>query len=84
MYETALAGEVVVGDGVGEDVGNGVQLLATPSTCIQFTSGSSKFSVEDLPPGYRWFEFHDYGDFATEVRRAEDFQFELDQNSSGY
>jgi Icc protein len=63
---------------------NGVQLLATPSTCIQFTSGSSKFSVEDLPPGYRWFEFHDSGDFATEVRRAEDFQFELDQNSSGY
>jgi len=63
---------------------NGVQLLATPSTCIQFTSGSSKFSVEDLPPGYRWLEFDDSGDFTTEVRRARDFQFELDQNSTGY
>lgn len=63
---------------------NGVRLLATPSTCIQFTSGSSQFSVEPLPPGYRWFELMASGDFNTEVRRAEDFEFELDQNSSGY
>ncbi|MBW7473036.1 3',5'-cyclic-AMP phosphodiesterase [Marinobacter sp. M216] len=63
---------------------NGVSLLATPSTCIQFTSGSSRFSVEPLSPGYRWFELMASGDFKTEVRRAEDFEFELDQNSSGY
>ncbi|MBU2952409.1 3',5'-cyclic-AMP phosphodiesterase [Marinobacter sp. F3R08] len=63
---------------------NGVHLMATPSTCIQFTSGSSKFSVENVPPGYRWFEFHDTGEFTTEVCRAKDFQFELDQNSTGY
>ncbi|MDY6841372.1 MAG: 3',5'-cyclic-AMP phosphodiesterase [Pseudomonadota bacterium] len=63
---------------------NGVQLMATPSTCIQFTSGSSQFSVEDLPPGYRWLECHGSGDFTTEVRRATGFQFELDRNSTGY
>ncbi|RBW48144.1 3',5'-cyclic-AMP phosphodiesterase [Marinobacter sp. F3R11] len=63
---------------------NGVQLLATPSTCIQFTSGSRKFSVEDLAPGYRWFELEASGNFTTEVCRAMDFKFELDQNSSGY
>ncbi|MDO6443895.1 3',5'-cyclic-AMP phosphodiesterase [Marinobacter sp. 2_MG-2023] len=63
---------------------NGVQLLATPSTCIQFTSGSRKFSVEDQAPGYRWFEFQASGSFTTEVCRALDFEFELDQNSSGY
>lgn len=63
---------------------NGVRLLASPSTCIQFTAGSSQFAVEDLPPGYRWFEFHGTGDFTTEVRRAEGFQFELDRNSTGY
>ncbi|MBW4936460.1 3',5'-cyclic-AMP phosphodiesterase [Marinobacter sp. F4206] len=63
---------------------DGVRLLATPSTCIQFTSNSSQFSVEPLPPGYRWFELMASGDFNTEVRRAEDFEFELDQNSSGY
>lgn len=63
---------------------NGVTLLATPSTCIQFTAGSSRFAVEDRPPGYRWFEFHDTGHFTTEVRRATGFQFQLDQNSTGY
>lgn len=63
---------------------NGVQLLATPSTCIQFTSGSRKFSVDDLAPGYRWFEFQASGEFTTEVGRARNFEFELDQNSSGY
>ncbi|MEH6561547.1 MAG: 3',5'-cyclic-AMP phosphodiesterase [Marinobacter sp.] len=63
---------------------NGVQLLATPSTCIQFTSGSRKFSVEDLAPGYRWFELQASGNFTTEVCRALDFEFDIDQNSSGY
>lgn len=63
---------------------NGVQLLATPSTCIQFTTGSSQFAVEPLAPGYRWFEFGDSGAFTTEVRRAENFRFELDQGSTGY
>src|SRR5680860_370755 len=52
----------------------GVQLLATPSTCIQFTSGSRKFSVEDLAPGYRWFELQASGNFTTEVCRALDFE----------
>lgn len=63
---------------------NGVQLLATPSTCIQFTTGSRQFSVEDRAPGYRWFEFQGSGHFTTEVCRALDFQFELDTDSSGY
>ena len=62
----------------------GVRLMATPSTCIQFTAGSSHFSVEPLPPGYRWLELQPNGAFSTEVGRASDFEFELDQNSSGY
>lgn len=63
---------------------NAIQLLATPSTCIQFTSGSRQFSVEDRAPGYRWLELQASGHFTTEVCRALDFQFELDLNSSGY
>ncbi|WP_100641256.1 3',5'-cyclic-AMP phosphodiesterase [Marinobacter salexigens] len=62
----------------------GVKLLATPSTCIQFTSGSQNFSVDDLAPGYRWFELQASGNFTTEVHRARSFEFELDQNSNGY
>lgn len=67
-----------------EQCRNGVQLLATPSTCIQFTSGAREFSVEDLAPGYRWFELQASGDFTTQVCRALDFDFELDKNSAGY
>ncbi len=63
---------------------NGVRLLATPSTCIQFTSGSSRFAVEPLSPGYRWFELRPDGNFHTEVRRAGNFNFDLDQSSTGY
>lgn len=62
----------------------GVRLLATPSTCIQFTSGSREFAVEALPPGYRWFELEASGEGRTEVRRATDFEFDLDINSTGY
>ncbi|MDO3723224.1 3',5'-cyclic-AMP phosphodiesterase [Marinobacter sp. chi1] len=65
-------------------VRDGVRLLSTPSTCIQFTTGSSDFSVEPLAPGYRWFEFDADGSFTTRVHRALDFSFELDQSSSGY
>lgn len=63
---------------------NGVCLLATPSTCIQFTAGSVEFSVEDKAPGYRWFELQRSGEFSTEVSRATDFVFDLDSTSSGY
>jgi Icc protein len=37
-----------------------------------------------LPPGYRWFELEASGEFCTEVRRATDFEFDLDSNSTGY
>ena len=63
---------------------NGVELLATPSTCIQFTSGSDDFAVEPLAPGYRWFELQPSGDYCTLVHRAEQFEFTLDQNAGGY
>lgn len=63
---------------------DGVRLLASPSTCIQFKSGSETFAVDSLAPGYRWFELSPSGDVQTEVGRASGFVFELDINSTGY
>ncbi|NWO08375.1 MAG: 3',5'-cyclic-AMP phosphodiesterase [Alteromonadaceae bacterium] len=63
---------------------NGVHLLATPSSCIQFETGSEGFAVEPAAPGYRWFELSASGEFQTEVGRATRFEFELDENSGGY
>jgi len=67
-----------------DDYRKNVRLLATPSTCIQFKARSVRFSVEERAPGYRWFEMMANGDFTTGVRRAEDFTYELDTNSTGY
>lgn len=63
---------------------DGVCLLSTPSTCIQFESGSREFSVEEKSPGYRWLNLYPDGSFETEVGRAEEFEFDLDSQSSGY
>lgn len=65
-------------------VRNGVRLLASPSTCIQFAPDSDGFAVEALPPGYRWFELYPGGTFDTGIRRADSFTFRLDHNSTGY
>lgn len=65
-------------------VRKGVRLLATPSTCIQFESGSREFSVEEKAPGYRWFNCYPSGAFETGVCRADHFEYELDSNSTGY
>lgn len=47
---------------------NGVRLLATPSTCVQFKPGCTDFTLDDeAPPAYRWLELHDDGSIATAV-----------------
>ncbi len=67
-----------------DELRHSVRMLATPSTCIQFESGSRQFSVEEKAPGYRWFDLHRSGDFDTGVCRAADFRYDLDSDSAGY
>ena len=45
-----------------------LRLLASPSTCFQFTPKSAGFGVDDKPPGYRWLTLHADGSLTTEVR----------------
>ncbi|MGI9289064.1 MAG: 3',5'-cyclic-AMP phosphodiesterase [Pseudomonadales bacterium] len=61
-----------------------VQLMSTPSTCVQFAPGSDDFKVDDKAPGYRWLELHTDGRLETEVRRVEDAELEVDLQSTGY
>ena len=35
---------------------HGIRIIATPSTCRQFTPRSDDFAVDDNPPAYRRFE----------------------------
>ncbi|MBV6286428.1 3',5'-cyclic-AMP phosphodiesterase [Pseudomonas aegrilactucae] len=63
---------------------DGVRLLASPSTCIQFEPGSDDFKVGDQAPGYRWLRLHEDGRLDTGVSRVSDFAFSVDYGSEGY
>ena len=63
---------------------NGVRLLASPSTCIQFEPGSEDFKVDDLAPGYRWLRLLPDGRLETGVERVTGFDFQVDYGSTGY
>ena len=53
---------------------NAVRVLGTPSTCFQFTPGSSDFCIDDTAPGYRTIELYSDGRIESEVvRLAEPF-----------
>lgn len=61
-----------------------VRVLTTPSTCVQFASGSDNFRVDTLAPGYRWFDLHPDGRFDTGVERVSGIDFQVDLSASGY
>jgi Icc protein len=50
-----------------------VRVLATPSTCAQFTPGTERCLMDLRPPGYRWLELEPDGRVRTEVRWLEDW-----------
>ena len=67
-----------------DDLYNGIRLLSSPSTCIQFAPNQDEFALEDSMPGYRWFELNDDGSFKTGVERVERKDYGVDFNSRGY
>lgn len=67
-----------------DQVRQGVRLLASPSTCIQFAPGSEDFRLDTLAPGYRWLRLHDDGQLETGVSRVVGMVFEADYGGTGY
>mgnify|MGYP000291668971 FL=1 len=51
----------------------GVRVLGSPSTCIQFKRRSDDFGMDDISPGYRWIKLLDNGLIQTAVERIEGF-----------
>ena len=62
----------------------GIPLLATPSSCVQFAPGVIEFKVDDLPPGYRWLDLHADGTIETGVSRVRGVAFSVELDSGGY
>src|SRR3546814_9659808 len=67
-----------------DQVRDGVRLLASPSTCIQFEPGSEDFAVGTQAPGYRWLRLLPDGGLETGVERVVGFAFTPDYGSNGY
>jgi Icc protein len=45
-----------------------VRILATPSTCVQFTPRTRDFALDARPPGYRWLRLAPGGRWDTSVQ----------------
>jgi len=50
-----------------------VRMLASPSTCAQFTPGLDRCLMDMRPPGYRWLHLHADGTARTEVMWLQDW-----------
>jgi Icc protein len=63
---------------------NGLRLLATPSTCVQFLPGSEDFALDPRTPGYRWLELHPDGRLKTGIERTDAYPEPLTVLTGGY
>jgi len=48
---------------------NGVHLMASPSTCVQFMPESDEYCKDVRSAGYRYLKLHNSGDIETHIRR---------------
>lgn len=65
-------------------VRRGVDLLATPSTCVQFKPLSHDFAIDNVMPGFRVYEFFQDGTYQSTVNRIKLTKYAIDYESSGY
>jgi len=63
---------------------NGLRLLASPSTCVQFSHAADDFRVDEKPPGCRLLALLPDGSIHTEVLRLERYPNGIDLDSGGY
>ena len=67
-----------------ETVVNGVHILATPSTSVQFAPGATDFEVDTTQPGYRKIQLFEDGRFRTKVFRLPEGSWMPDLSQPGY
>jgi Icc protein len=56
-----------------DELRGSVRVMATPSTCAQFTPRTVTCVMDRRPPGYRWFSLHPDGTLETEVAWLRDW-----------
>lgn len=63
---------------------NGVLMLATPSTCVQFRPRTDKLAFDSVPPGYRRLQLKKDGTISSEVERLAGLPHGLQISAEGY
>jgi Icc protein len=63
---------------------DGIRMLSTPSTCVQFTPKAKDFNVDQLAPGYRSLTLNPDGTIETVMSRVEGIEFDVDLSVKGY
>lgn len=63
---------------------NGLRLIGTPSTCVQFIPGQDDFGIDACPPGYRWLNLRPDGEIETGLGMLPEIPSGLDLASMGY
>jgi Icc protein len=66
-----------------DQVVDGLRLLATPSTCVQFEPLSEQFRLDPATPGYRWIDLYADGHFETGIERTDAYPHPLSPNADG-
>lgn len=61
-----------------------IDLLCTPSACVQFRPGSEYFAAGTEAPGYRVLELLADGAWQSRVRRIDHLEFTVDYSIKGY
>ncbi len=62
----------------------GLKILGSPSTCVQFSAGEDNFAIDPTPPGYRWLDLRPDGEILSGVRSMPEIPSGLDLASMGY
>lgn len=65
-------------------VWEGIPILATPSTCIQFKPNCDQFTLDLLPQGWREIYLHPNGEIQTTVKRLNSNDFLPNLDATGY
>lgn len=63
---------------------NGIRMMGTPSTCIQFVENQDKFGISMAAPGFRWLELQPDGCINSGVDRIAALPPGLDLQTTGY
>ncbi len=67
-----------------DEVVNGVRMMTTPSTCVQFAPRAQDFALDITDPGYRRLVLHPNARIETQVIRISDEENRPSLISSGY